>query len=182
MFKLYFLVLFTYPFIAFGFLDSIVDTAKEAGQASAVIGSLGNLLEETNAATQQVKTLKELQDKIDLMNRQLMQMNELSEDTKKLIKGQEFSNVNDLATNVRYATEYIRTLKKVLLTVGALSPQVQTAINTTTTNNLLNQVVNNQNQDAIEKEKEKLDRQRRRINMYNGIKRRAENKSKLSSK
>jgi uncharacterized protein Yka (UPF0111/DUF47 family) len=97
---------------AFAFLDSIVDTAKEAGQASAVIGSLGNLLEETNAATQQVKNLKELQDKIDLMNRQLMQMNELTEDTKKLIKGPEFSNVTDLATNVRFATEYIRTLKR----------------------------------------------------------------------
>lgn len=176
------LLIFVFSHTSFAFLDSIVDTAKEAGQASAVISSLGNLLEETNAATQQAKNLKELQDRIDLMNRQLMQMNELSEDTKKLIKGQEFSNVNDLATNVRFATEYIRTLKKVLLTVGALSPQVQTAINTTTTNNLLNQVVNNQNQDAIEKEKEKADRQRRRINMYNNIKRRAEAKSKLSSK
>jgi hypothetical protein len=69
-----------------------------------------------------------------------------------------------------------------LLTVGALSPQVQTAINTTTTNNLLSQVVNNQNQDSIDKEKEKTDKQRRRINMYNNIKRRAEAKSKLSEK
>lgn len=165
---------------SYAFLDAIADAGKEAAQAAAVIGSMSMLLEETNVAAQQVKSLKELQDKIEAMNAQLRNMQELSEDTKKLIKGPEYSSVNELTTNIQYATEYIRTLKKVLLTVGALSPQTQTAINTTTTNNLLSQVVQNQNQEAIEKEKEKTDKQRRRINMYKNIKRRAESKSKLS--
>lgn len=167
---------------ALGFLDAIANAGKETAEAAAILGSVSSLLEETNTAAQQVKNLKELQDRIETMNSQLRDIQGLSEDTKRLIKGPDYSNVNDLNTNIRYATEYIRTLKKVLLTVGVLSPQAQTAINTTTTNNLLNKVVENQNQDAIEREREKADIQRRRINMYKNIKRRAESNSKLSNK
>ena len=166
---------------AYCFLDAIVSAGKEAAEAGAVIGAVSSLLEETDTAAQQVKNLKELQDRIDSMNTQLREMQGLSDDTKKLIQGPEYSNVNDLATNVRYATQYIHTLKTVLMTVGALSPAAQTAINTTTTNNLLNKVVENQNQQAIETEREKSDKQRRRINMYKNIKRRTESASKLSN-
>jgi hypothetical protein len=164
---------------AFGFLDAIATTGKETAEAAAILGSVSSLLEETNTAAQQVKNLKELQERMEKMNSQLRDINGLSDNTKQLIKGPDYSNVNDLSTNIRYATEYIRTLRKVLLTVGILSPQAQTAINTTTTNNLLNKVVENQNQEAIEREREKADKQRRRINMYSGIKKRLERQKAL---
>lgn len=166
---------------ALAFLDAIANAGKDSADAATILGSVSSLLEETDTAAQQVKNLKELQERIETMNSQLRDIQGLSEDTKRLIKGPDYSNVNDLNTNIRYATEYIRTLKKVLLTVGVLSPQAQTAINTTTTNNLLNKVVENQNQEAIEREREKADKQRRRINMYSGIKKRLERKKALEA-
>lgn len=175
----YFLIILFVSTNALAFLDSIADTGKETARGVAISTAVAGLLEESIVGVQQAKSVIELKNKLEQINKQLSQIKDIDENTRKIIRGVDYSETDDLATNINRTTDHIRLVKTTLTSMCMLSPDTCTAISGITTNNQLNQIIQNQNQEAIEKQKEKTDLQRRRINMYASIKQRLETNSKL---
>ena len=135
---------------------------------------MGALLEETNVAAEQVKNLKELEDQINKMNDQIYKLDGLTEETKRLIKGPKFDSTSQLSSNIRLGTQYIKSLKLLLTTVGLVSPQAQTAINTTQTNAHLSRVVENQNRQILMEEQKRQDEEMEKVQNITMMKKRYE--------
>ncbi len=174
MFKIIIILVTATAINANAFWDSIINEAKTVAEAAAVAGSVGALLEETNVAAEQVKNLKELEDQINKMNDQIYKLDGLSEDTKRLIKGPKFDSTSQLSANIRMGTQYIKSLKILLTTVGLVSPQAQIAINATQTNAHLSRVVENQNRQIMMEEKKNQDEEAEKIQNVTLMKKRYE--------
>lgn len=156
-------------FKSFAFLDAIADAGKDAAKGAAVAGSVAALLQETGVAAKQAKNLIELKAQVDAMNAQIFQIKGLSDETKRLLKGPDYNDLDELSSNIDRTTQYIKTVKVLLTTVGVMSPETSSALSGVTMVNQLDQLIAGQTTQQIERQKEKSDLQRRRINLYKDL-------------
>ncbi len=125
---------------AHAFLSTITDTAKEVGQAAAVVGASTELLNEvvdtsesaTAANTMIQKSNEDIQSKV-------RDAKHLSNEVKALYEGPDHSS-RQLQQNIQNTTQFIRRAKRLLTKVGILSPAAATAVNTSETNAQLTEV------------------------------------------
>ena len=164
---------------SWSFLDAIADTAKDTAKGAAVAGSVAALLEETGVAAKQAKNLMELKKQVDTMNQQIYQIKGINDETKRLLKGPDYNDLDELSNNIDKTTQYIKTVKALLTTVGVMSPETSSALTGVTMVSQLDKIVSAQNSEEIERQKQKADLQRRRVNLYTGMAKRLQVQSQF---
>ncbi len=129
---------------AHAFLSTITDTAKEAGQAAAVVGATTELLDEvTDSSETALAANKMIQEGNETLQKNVREAKYLDSEAKALYQGPDHTS-RQLTNNIQNTTQFIKRAKRLLLRVGLLSPATSTAVNTAETNVQLTEMQRNQ--------------------------------------
>lgn len=125
------------------FLDSIAESAKDLAEAAAVSGAVTEMIDEIDPDSAPVEENRRVQEDYQRIQQEINQAKYLDNESKEIMRGPNLTSKR-LSANIKFTTQFIRRTKRLLTTVGLISPEVTTAVNTAQTNTQMNEVLQNQ--------------------------------------
>jgi hypothetical protein len=128
---------------AFAILDFLAEEGKEATELVAYSAALTDLILEIDPNSEAGEYSRDLSSRINTVQGELATVRGINQSTKSLLSGPDLSSKRVL-DNVKSLTMYLRRLKTLLATLGALGTEGAIAVNTAETNRHLSEMQKNQ--------------------------------------
>ena len=144
MFKLLVVgLIFCFPFRSHAFLNFMAKKSEELAKSAMYADAIAELTYEIAPDSALEKGAKQSREDSEKMRQDVQNLYYVGEDAKSIVQGPDLGSEN-LETNIRASTSYIRKVKSLSLKLAALGSDGLTALNTLQTNQTLEQIRKNQ--------------------------------------
>ncbi len=134
---------FCWSFHAHAFLDFMAKKSEELAKSAMYADAIAELTYEIAPDSALEKGAKQSREDSEKMRQDVQNLYYVGEDAKSIVQGPDLGSEN-LETNIRASTSYIRKVKSLSLKIAALGSDGLTALNTLQTNQTLEQIRKNQ--------------------------------------